>query len=66
MKRASTKIELRDMDAWAVFAHANRDALIEHYRTIDNALAHATQGGLVLGGGAAPLIEVFFNDDPPT
>ena len=56
-------IELRDMDAWAEFAQANRNALIDEYGSVGNAFEHATQGGLQLGGGAAPLVNVYFADD---
>ncbi len=55
-KSPETLIILPDMDAWDVFATANRDALIEAYGSLDNALQHATQGGLTLGG-----IEVCFD-----
>ncbi len=55
-------IELADMDAWDAFARDNRDALDEAYGTTANALQHAMQGGLTLGGGAAPMFFVFFAD----
>lgn len=36
------------------------DELIEEYGSIDNALKHACDGGLNLGGGAAPVFQVSF------
>lgn len=56
-------ILLADMDAWEAFAEANRDALLEMYPTIAAAEAAACQGGIVLGGGAAPAFYVRFADD---
>jgi hypothetical protein len=53
-------ITLDDMDAWADFVAANRDALIDAYGSPAMALQHAVQGGLTLGGGAAPLFHVVF------
>ncbi len=55
-------IELADMDAWDAFVADNRDALDEAYGSTANALQHAMQGGLTLGGGAAPLFIIFFAD----
>jgi hypothetical protein len=54
------QIELADMDAWEAFVADNRDALEAEYGSTSNAYQHAIQGGLTLGGGAAPLVEVFF------
>lgn len=56
------QIVLADMDAWEAFASDNSDALIEAYGSIANAYQHAIQGGLTLGGGAAPLFEISFAD----
>lgn len=53
-------IILADLDAWATFAVANREALVETYGSVDAALKHACDGGLTLGGGAAPLFHVTF------
>gem|GEM_PF-6576013 len=58
----SHQIELADMDAWEAFATDNRDALEDAYGSAANAYQHAAQGGLTLGGGAAPLFEIFFAD----
>ena len=53
-------IELTDMDAWDDFVRDNRDAIIDRYGSIDTALKHARDGGLELGGGAAPLFIITF------
>ena len=53
-------IELADMDAWEAFVADNEDALIDAYGSTINAYQHAVQGGLTLGGGAAPLFHIFF------
>lgn len=55
-----TDIILADMDAWEAFAEANRDALESDYGSISKALLHAMQGGLTLGGGAAPAFFISF------
>lgn len=59
MPDANTII-LPDMDAWEEFASANREALEDAYGSTAKAYQHAIQGGLTLGGGAAPLFEIFF------
>ena len=53
---------LRDEDDWAAFAADNHDALEDEYGSTANAYQHATQGGLTLGGGAAPLFNIFFEE----
>ena len=53
---------LDDLNDWDEWAADNHEALIEDYGTIDNALKHACDGGLRMGGGAAPIIDVFFVD----
>ena len=53
-------IILEDMDAWADFVADNRDALIDAYGSPGLAYRHAINGGLTLGGGAAPLFHVVF------
>lgn len=60
----SLYIDLHDEDEWEAFASANREALLEVYATLQDAHAAACQGGIVLGGGAAPLVEVHFVDTP--
>jgi hypothetical protein len=57
-----TAVELADMDAWEGFVKANESAIVSEYGSIAKAYLHATQGGLVIGGGAAPLFRVFFAD----
>lgn len=54
------EILLADMDAWDVFAADNHDALVDAYGSIEKALKHACDGGLELGGGAAPLFVIYF------
>lgn len=51
---------LDDLDAWDEFAAANEDALRESYGSSESAYQHAIQGGLTLGGGAAPLVIISF------
>lgn len=53
-------IALSDMDAWDEFAAANEEALQDEYGSVAAALRHARDGGLTLGGGAAPLTFVHF------
>ncbi len=48
------------MDAWDAFVQSNRDAIIDRYGSIDTALKYARDGGLELGGGAAPLFIITF------
>lgn len=55
-------ITLKDMDAWREFAALNEGALIEQYGAVDNALRHALDGGLRMGGGAAPIIDIVFEE----
>lgn len=56
----TNQIILADMDAWEAFAEANADALVDAYGSVATAYQHAIQGGLTLGGGAAPLFEISF------
>ncbi len=53
-------IILADLDEWNAFVRDNFEALREQYGTIEKAYQHATQGGLTLGGGAAPLVTITF------
>ena len=55
-------IILDNMDDWDTFAADNRDALVESYASTENALQHACQGGLTLGGGAAPMFQIMFSE----
>ncbi len=57
---AEHQIILADMDEWEAFAADNRDALEDAYGSTANAFQHAIQGGLTIGGGAAPLFVVSF------
>lgn len=53
-------ITLDDMDDWAAWSTDNADALIEDYGSIESALKHACDGGLTMGGGAAPIFHISF------
>jgi hypothetical protein len=53
-------LELKDIQDWCQFARDNREALIEDYGSIKDALAEALRGDLLLGGGAAPLFRIKF------
>ena len=55
-----TDIILPDMDAWADFAAANKEQLVADCGSIEAALTKACQGGLVMGGGAAPQFFIGF------
>ncbi len=55
-----TPLCLADVSAWDVFVEWNRDALIEQYGSVENALKVCRDGGLVLGGGAAPAVHIYF------
>lgn len=57
---AQHKIILADMDEWQLFADANRDALEDAYGSTEQAFRHAINGGLTLGGGAAPEFFISF------
>lgn len=50
-----TNIELPNIAAWNDFVEANRDAIIDQYGSVETALGYALDGGLEIGGGAAPL-----------
>jgi hypothetical protein len=58
--RTTNTIILPDMDAWEAFAADNRGALEDAYGSTEKAFRHAVDGGLTLGGGAAPLFEIYF------
>lgn len=62
MPATEHQITLADMDEWEAFAADNRDALEGEYGSTANAYQHAIQGGLTLGGGAAPLFFVSFGE----
>lgn len=55
-------IAIHDMDEWDTFANANVDALVDQYGSIETAMRHAMEGGLTIGGGAAPEFLVTFVD----
>ena len=55
-------ITLDDIDDWDAFVADNREALVDAYGNTSNAYQHAIQGGLTLGGGAAPMFHIVFAD----
>lgn len=55
-----TNMELRDMDAWADFVANNREEIESRYGSVDVAYKYACDGGLEMGGGAAPLFIITF------
>ena len=55
-------VALANLEAWDDFAAANTEALIAEYGDLNKALLHVMGGGLVLGGGPAPLVHVYFVD----
>lgn len=57
-----TVVQLADYAAWDTFAEANAEALIAGYGSVEFALQHALDGGLILGGGAAPEFLICFED----
>lgn len=56
----SIAVTLDDMDAWEEFALTNADAIVERYGSREKAFRHLCDGGLLLGGGAAPDVAVYF------
>lgn len=55
-------LPIHDMNEWYAFAAANADALAEMGLWPSEALTKAQQGGIVMGGGAAPATLVIFVD----
>lgn len=53
-------VTLPDDEAWDAFVAANRAAIVEAYGSVEAAYRHACDGGMTLGGGAAPAICVVF------
>lgn len=56
-------VPLVDDADWHRFASANRGALLEIYPCLSDAYMAARQGGIQLGGGAAPLVTIRFVDE---
>ena len=48
---------------WDRFVADNEDALLDMYPSIAHAHMVACQGGIRMGGGAAPVVDVRFVDD---
>lgn len=53
-------VELADMDDWDEFVRVNRDAIESDYGSVDRAFRHCIDGGLRFGGGAMPIVDVYF------
>jgi hypothetical protein len=56
----SIVMELDNVDDWQEFYTDNIDAIDDRYGSIDKAYRHLCDGGLLLGGGAAPEVAVYF------
>lgn len=56
------EIVLDDMDQWELFSRDNSEALTHEYGSVANALKHACDGGLTLGGGASPVTFIRFSE----
>lgn len=61
--RDACDVELATIDAWDKWAADNAAELIASYGSIDNALRHACDGGLTLGGDVQPVLFVYFADE---
>lgn len=55
-------LALHTDDDWHQFLEENLEAIQEAYPTIDACYQAAREGGIVLGGGAAPIFEIRFVD----
>lgn len=53
-------IILETTEDWETFAEANQESLEAEYGSLDKAFRHCCDGGLILGGGAAPEFFVIF------
>jgi len=53
-------IELADMTAFSDFVFENAEAIDMEYGSYDAALKECIDGKMVLGGGGAPMFEIFF------
>lgn len=60
MNQDIVNIELHSMDDWNEFVAINRGDIIARYGSVDKAYRHAVDGGLEMGGGAAPLFIITF------
>jgi hypothetical protein len=56
----SIVVTLGDTDDWDEFAAANAEEIVDQYGSKDKAYRHLCDGGLILGGGAAPEVAVYF------
>jgi len=56
---------LSDLDAFDVFIAENREAIREQYpnHSEEDVLRACCDGGLMIGGGAAPLVMVRFDGE---
>lgn len=54
------EIKLAGMEEWKRFAQDNEEGLIEECGSVESALEQCRNGGLRLGGGAAPEVMVRF------
>jgi hypothetical protein len=56
-------VELDDQTDWLDFTIANEEAIIEQYGSPEKAFKHLCDGGLIIGGGAAPEVRVYFVEE---
>lgn len=59
----SIVVELDTMDDWEEFALENREALQKQYGSLTYAQRHLLDGGLMIGGGTAPEVGVYFAEE---
>lgn len=57
-----TPVYMTSLEQWDEFFAANRDAVLEACGSEADAVVKASQGGIVLGGGAAPEFRIRFVD----
>ncbi len=53
------EIHLANIAAWEAFVSENREGIESQGYSVADALEYACEGGLELGGGAAPLTIVY-------
>ena len=59
-------LKIHNTAEWATFAEANRDALLEMYPSLTDAMTAACQGGIHYGNAATETLVVFVDEFDPT
>lgn len=59
----SIVVELDNHSDWLTFTADNHDDLVELYGSIEGATRAIARGGLMMGGGAAPTVCVYFKGE---